>query len=123
MRIGIQLASNNSGKTFIRLSSGARKSVKIRSPALSFVDPKVHMYSRVPLPIQLCEKCDDLDRWHASIGEEFDKVTLFNFHDFDPFCPMDPLLRAKLAERPISTVLLFTHRNRGCIDHLMSRIS
>jgi hypothetical protein len=43
--------------------------------------------------------CDDLDPWHAFIGEEFDDVALFNFHDFDfdAFCPIDPLLPAKLA--------------------------
>jgi hypothetical protein len=45
----------------------------------------------------LFETCYDLDPWHTFIGEEFDDMALFNFHDFDTFCPMDPLLLAKFA--------------------------
>jgi hypothetical protein len=45
----------------------------------------------------LSEALEDLDPWHAFIGEEFDDAALFNFHDFDTFCPMDPLLPAKFA--------------------------
>jgi hypothetical protein len=41
----------------------------------------------------LPETRDNLDRWHAFIGEEFNNVVVFNFHDFDTlvrwtsFCP------------------------------------
>jgi hypothetical protein len=45
----------------------------------------------------LSETFDDLDSGHAFIGEESDDIALFNFHDFDTFCPMDPLLLAKFA--------------------------
>jgi hypothetical protein len=45
----------------------------------------------------LSETFDDLDPWHAFIGEEFDGVALFKFHDFDTFCPVNPLLLAKFA--------------------------
>jgi hypothetical protein len=46
----------------------------------------------------LSEACDDLDPWHAFIRKEFDDMALFNFHDFDTFCPMDLLLPAKFAQ-------------------------
>jgi hypothetical protein len=98
VRIGIEHVSNIRGKTFIRLSSGTRKSAKICSPPLSLIDPKVRLYSReCTLSIILSEVCGDLDRRYASIGKEFDDVTLFSFHDFDTFCPIDPLLPAKFA--------------------------
>jgi hypothetical protein len=45
MRIGIELAGDNGGKTFIRLSSGACHSVKVCSPPLYLVDPDVHLCS------------------------------------------------------------------------------
>jgi hypothetical protein len=70
----------------------------------------------------LSETCNDLDIWHACIEQEFDDVTLFNFHDFDTFHPMDPLLPAKFARWPISRVALFTPRNLVMVIS-MSRIS
>jgi hypothetical protein len=89
---------DNGGETFIGLSSGACDSVKVRSPSLYLVDPEVHFYSReCILSIMLSETFDDLDPWHAFIGEEFDDMAMFNFNDFDPFCPMNPLLVAKFA--------------------------
>jgi hypothetical protein len=45
----------------------------------------------------LSEMFDDLDPWHAFIGEEFDDMALFNFHDFDTSCPMNPLWFTKFA--------------------------
>jgi hypothetical protein len=45
----------------------------------------------------LSETFDDLDPWHTFIGEEIDDIALFNFHDFGPFCPMNPFLLAKFA--------------------------
>jgi hypothetical protein len=96
VRIGIDLANNNNGKTFIRLSSRARNSVKIRSPPLYLVDPKGDLFSReCSLPIMLSETGDDLDAWHTFITEEFDDIVLLNFHDFDSFCLMDPPLPAR----------------------------
>jgi hypothetical protein len=98
MRIGIELAGDNGGETFIGLSSGACDGAKVRSPPLYLVDPEVHLCSRERiLPIMLSETFDDLDPWHAFIGEEIDDIALFNFYDFDPFCPMNPLLLAKFA--------------------------
>jgi hypothetical protein len=98
MRIVIELAGDNGGETFIGLSSGACDGAKVRSPPLYLVDPEVHLCSReCILPIMLSETFDDLDSWHAFIGEEIDDIALFNFYDFDPFCPMNPLLLAKFA--------------------------
>jgi hypothetical protein len=98
MRIGIELAGDNGGETFTGLSSGACDGVKVRSPPLCLVDPEVHLCSReCILPIMLSETFDDLDRWHAFIGEEFDDIALFKFHDFGTFRPMNPLLLAKFA--------------------------
>jgi hypothetical protein len=37
MRIGIELTSNNSGKTFIRFSSGDRNNLTIRFPGVPFI--------------------------------------------------------------------------------------
>jgi hypothetical protein len=45
----------------------------------------------------LSEMFDDLDPWHAFIREESDDMALFNVHDFDISCPMNPLLLAKFA--------------------------
>jgi hypothetical protein len=45
----------------------------------------------------LSETFGDLDPWHAFIGEAFDDMELFSFHDFDTFCSMNPLLLAKFA--------------------------
>jgi hypothetical protein len=67
--------------------------------------------------MMMSETCDDLDPWLTFIAAEFDNVALFNFHDFDAFCPMDQLLPTKFVRRLISTVVLFTHRNCGCSDH------
>jgi hypothetical protein len=64
----------------------------------------------------LSKTYDDLDPWHAFIGEEFDDVAMFNFHVLT-LSPVDPLLPAKSARRPISTSVLFAHRNCGCSDH------
>jgi hypothetical protein len=98
MRIGIELASDNGGEAFIRLSSGACDGVKVRSSRVYLVDPEVHLCSReCILPIMLFATFEDLDPWHAFIGEEFDDIALFNFHDFDTFCPMDQLLLGKFA--------------------------
>jgi hypothetical protein len=86
MRIGIEFAGNNGCETFIGLSSGACDGVKVRSPPLYPIDPEVHLCSRVYfLPIMLFETFDDLDLWHAFIGEELDDIALFNFHDFEAF--------------------------------------
>jgi hypothetical protein len=98
MRVGIEIAGDNGGETFIGLSSVACDGVKLRSPLLCFVDPEVHLYSReCILPIMLSETFDDLDPWHAFIGEEIDDIALFNVYDFDLFCPMNPLLLAKFT--------------------------
>jgi hypothetical protein len=98
MRIGIELAGDNSGETFIGLSSGACDGAKVRSPPLYLVDPEVHLCSReCILRRRLAETFNNLDPWHAFIGEEFNDIALFNFHDFDTFCPMNPLLLAKFA--------------------------
>jgi hypothetical protein len=98
LRIGIELARDDGSETFIGLSSGACDSAKIRSLSLYLVDPEVPLCSReCILPIMLSETFDDLDPWHAFIGEEFDDMVLFNFYDFDSFCPMNPLLVAKFA--------------------------
>jgi hypothetical protein len=98
MRIGIELDGHNGGETFIGLSSEACDGAKVRSPPLYLVDPEVHLCSRECIvPIMLSETFDDLDPWHAFIAEEFDDIALFNFYDFDPFCPMNPLLLAKFA--------------------------
>jgi hypothetical protein len=56
---------------------------------------------------------------HAFIGEEFNDVPLFSFHDFDTFCLMDLFLPAKFARWPISTIVPFAYRNRGCSDHFL----
>jgi hypothetical protein len=45
----------------------------------------------------LSETFDDLDSWRAFIGEDFDDIALANFHDFDTFRPMTPLLLPKFA--------------------------
>jgi hypothetical protein len=45
----------------------------------------------------LSETFDDLGSWRAFIGEEFDDIALSNFHDFDAFHPMNPLLLPKVA--------------------------
>jgi hypothetical protein len=53
----------------------------------------------------LSETFDDLDPWHAFIGEEIDDIALFNSYDFDPFCPTNPLFLTKFARdrfRPLS---------------------
>jgi hypothetical protein len=98
MRIGLELASDNGGKTFIGISSGACDSDKVRSPPLYLIDPEVHWCSRECfLPIMLSETFDDLDPWYAFIGEEFDDIALLNFHDLDTFCSMNALLLAKFA--------------------------
>jgi hypothetical protein len=58
----------------------------VRSAPLYLVDPEVHFCSReCILPIKLSETFDDLGPWHAFIGEEFDDIVLFSFHDFDTF--------------------------------------
>jgi hypothetical protein len=46
----------------------------------------------------LSEMLDDLEPWHAFIGEEFDDIASFNFHDYDTFCPMNQSLLAKCAQ-------------------------
>jgi hypothetical protein len=98
MRIGIELAGDNGDETFIGLSSGACDGVNVCSPPLCVVDPEVYLCSTgCILPIMLSETFDDLDPWHAFIREEFDDIALFNFHDFDTFCPMNSLLLAKFA--------------------------
>jgi hypothetical protein len=98
MRISIELAGSNSGETFIDFSSRACDHVKVRSPPPNLVDPEVHLCSReCILPILLSETFDDLGSWHAFMAEEFDNMALFNFHDFDTFCPMNPLSLAKFA--------------------------
>jgi hypothetical protein len=98
MRIGIELAGDNGGETFVGLSSWACDGVKVRSPPLGLVDPEVRLCSREYIhPIMLFETFHDLNPWHAFIGEEFDDIALFNFHGFDTFCPMNPLLLAKFA--------------------------
>jgi hypothetical protein len=72
MRIGIELRSNNTSKTFIRLSSGACNIVEIGSPPLSFVDPTIDLRSRdCILPVTIPETGNNFDRWHAFIREEF----------------------------------------------------
>jgi hypothetical protein len=63
-----------------------------------------------------------LDGWRAIIGEEFG-VVLFTFHDFDTFYSIGPLLPVKFTGRPISTVVLFTHRNHECSDHFHVTLS
>jgi hypothetical protein len=86
MRIGMELAGEEGDETFIGLSSGACDGVKVRSAPPYFVDPEVHLCSReCILSIMLSETFDDLDPWHAFIGEEFDDIALFNFHDFATF--------------------------------------
>jgi hypothetical protein len=45
----------------------------------------------------LSETFDDLGPYYAFIGEEIDDIALFNSHDFDTLCPMNPLLLAKFA--------------------------
>jgi hypothetical protein len=45
----------------------------------------------------LSETFDDLDPLYAFIGEEFDAMAFFSFHDFNISCPMNPLLLAKFA--------------------------
>jgi hypothetical protein len=45
----------------------------------------------------LSETFDDLDLWHSFIEAEFDDMVLLNFHDFETFCPMNPLWLAKFA--------------------------
>jgi hypothetical protein len=98
MRIGIELAGDDGGETFSGLSSWACDGVKVRSPPIYLVHPEVHLCSRdYILPIMLSERFDDLNPWHSFIGEEFDDMALFKFHDFDTFCPMNPLLLAKFA--------------------------
>jgi hypothetical protein len=98
MRIGIELSDDNDGETFIGLSSGACDGAEVRSPPRYVVDPEVHLCSRECIfPIMLSETFNDLDPWHAFIGEESDDIALFKFHDFDTFCPMNPLLLAKFA--------------------------
>jgi hypothetical protein len=98
MRIGIELAGDNGRETFIGLSHGACDGVKVCSPWLYLLDPEVHSCSReCVLHIMLSETFNDLDPWHAFIGEEFDDTALFNFHDVDTFCPMNPLLLAKFT--------------------------
>jgi hypothetical protein len=98
MRIGIELAGDNGGGTFIGFSSGACDGVKVRSSPLYFVDPEAHLCSReCILSLRLFETFDNLDPWYAFIGEEFDDIALFNFHIFDTFCPMNLLLLAKFA--------------------------
>jgi hypothetical protein len=44
------------------------------------------------------ETFDDLDSWHAFIGEEFHDTALFKFHDSDTSCPMHLILLAKFAQ-------------------------
>jgi hypothetical protein len=98
MRIGIALAGDNGGETFIGLSSGACDGAKVCSPPLYLIDPEVQLCLReCILPIMLSETFDDLDPWHAFIGEEIDDIALFNFHDFDTCCPMNSLLLARFA--------------------------
>jgi hypothetical protein len=98
MRIAIELAGDNGGETFIGLSAGACDRVKVRSPPLYLADPEVHLYSReCILSIMLSDTFDDLDPWHAFIEEEFDDMDLFNFHDSDTFCPMNPILLTKFT--------------------------
>jgi hypothetical protein len=89
---------DNGGETFIGLSSGACNGVKVRSPPLYLVDPEVHLcWRECILAIMSSETFDDLDPWHAFIGEKFDGIALFNFRGFDTFCPINPLLLAKFA--------------------------
>jgi hypothetical protein len=98
MRIGIELAGDNGGETFIGIASGVCNGVKARSPPLYLVDSEVHLCSReCILRIMLSETFDDLDPWHAFIGEEFDDITCFKFCGFDTFCPMSPLLLPKFT--------------------------
>jgi hypothetical protein len=98
MRIGIELAGDNGGETFIGFSSVACDGVMVRSPPLHLAGPELHLCSRERiLPIMLSETFNDLDPWHAFIGEEFDDMALFKLHDSDTFCPMNPLLLAKFA--------------------------
>jgi hypothetical protein len=98
MRIGIELAGDNGSETFIGLSSGARSGVNVRSAPLYLVDPERQSCSRECIfSKRLSETFDDLNPWHAFIGEEFDDIAMFNFHDFDTFCPMNPLLLAIFA--------------------------
>jgi hypothetical protein len=98
MRIGIELAGDNGGETFIGLSSRACDGVKVRSPPLYLIDPEVQLCSReCILSIMLSETFGDLDPWHGFIGEEFDGIASFNFHAFGIFCPMNQLLLAKFA--------------------------
>jgi hypothetical protein len=86
MWIGMEFTGENGGETFIGLSSGACDGAKVRSPLLYLVDPEVHLCSReCILSILLSETFDDLDPWHAFIGEEFDDIALFKFHEFDTF--------------------------------------
>jgi hypothetical protein len=86
MRVGIGLAGDNGGETFIGLSSRACDGVKVHSAQLYLFDPEVHLCSRVCiLPIMLSEAFDDSDPWHAFIGGEFDDMEFFKFHDSDTF--------------------------------------
>jgi hypothetical protein len=57
----------------------------------------------------LSETFRGLDPWYAFIGEEFDDITLFNFHHFGTFCH-EPTLLAKLPRWPVSTVFPFTRK-------------
>jgi hypothetical protein len=98
MRIGIEFADGNGSATFIGLSSWVCDGLKIRSSRFYLLDPEVHMCWRECIfPIMVSETFDDLDPWHAFIREEFDDIALFRFHDFDTFCPLNPLLLAKFA--------------------------
>jgi hypothetical protein len=71
----------------------------------------------------LSETFNDLDPWHAFVREEIDDIALFNFYDFDPFCPMNPLLLAKFARRPVSTVVFLHTQTVDVLIISMSRIS
>jgi hypothetical protein len=50
MRIGIELASDDGGETFIGLSFASCDGVKVRSPPLYFFNPEVHLCSGERIP-------------------------------------------------------------------------
>jgi hypothetical protein len=77
MWIGIEISSNDSGKTFIGLPSGDREGIEVYSPPLHLVDPVVDLGSRERLdPIVIPESGQDLNLLHAYVGEELDDVQL-----------------------------------------------
>jgi hypothetical protein len=108
--IGIELSSNDSGKIFIRLPSGAGSDIEVSCPQLHLVDPVVDLGSRERLdPIVIPESGEDLNPLHAFVSEELDDAPLFEFHHFGAF---RPLTFSRLTLPPTGVSAVPIHRDK-----------